>query len=356
MKPKTEKCIYCSEAFDAARGEGDHIIPAQLGEFRGDVRFRRICPECNSRIGRSEQQLLQCGPESFFRHIVKPAAPSGRKRGRSRWRGALGARSPQFTMDEGDHNALVRPSRDNPEDASPVDQIVVRDGEGRQHYVRLFPRMRAEQLRERVKSKGIKKVPVAWLHCDEQKEQDYLDLIKKAWPKVRFEERPAREPGVHRVRVSAELTVTDHYFRAIAKIAFHYYLAHSRRGFRGDEPCFEHIRDFIMNGGNIDRFFATSGPTFLLPVGRRIGGFAATPANWCHALAADESSDVATAYVQLFVGPGSLPKPHYITLGSLPSEVVVPGYVWAHLYHYYRTQPSSGFAGHVESVNVTRLR
>ena len=259
-------------------------------------------------------------------------------------------------MDEGDHNALVQPSRDNPEDASPVDQIVLRDGEGRQHYVRLFPRIRPEQLRERVNSKGIKEVPVAWLRCDEQKQQHYLTLIKKAWPKVRFEERPARSPGVHRVRVDVKFTVTDHYFRAIAKIGFHYYLAHSQRGFRGDEPCFEHMREFIMNGGNTDRFFQSSHPRFVLPFGRTIGGFAATPANWRHVLAADDSSGVPVAYVRLFVGPGSLPPPHYITIGSLTSSVAVPTYVWAHEYVYDKKQASSGFAGHVESVTVTQRR
>jgi len=351
-----EKCIYCGKAFDATRGAGDHIIPAQLGEFRGDVRFRRICPKCNSRIGRSEQQLLQCGPENFFRDIVNPAAPPGRRRGRSRVKGALGAASPEFTIDRDDHRELVQPSRDHPQDARPVDQIVIHDGAGGEHHIRLFPRMRPEQLRERVRSRGVKEVSIAWLSCDEGKWPTYVDLLTRAWPKTRFEERPPIEPGVHRVRVGVKFTVNDHYFRAIAKIGFHYYLAHSRRGFSGDEPCFKGIRDLIMDGGNIDQFFHSRGGRFVLPVDVKTAGLTATPAQWCHVLAADETAGVAVAYVRLFVGPGSIPPPHYVTLGSFPSEIISPSYVWGHIYVYDTDQAPSGFAGHVGPAGVTCLR
>src|SRR5207253_22714 len=84
------KCIYCSVAFDGAKGGGDHIIPAALGEFRNDTRFRNCCPHCNNRIGRSEQVVLHCGPEAFFRRVVKPALPASRRRGRSMVKAAMG--------------------------------------------------------------------------------------------------------------------------------------------------------------------------------------------------------------------------------------------------------------------------
>ncbi len=61
---KRRRCIYCPKEFDPSRGEGDHILPAALGEFRGDVRFRGQCPSCNNVIGRFEQQVVQSGPEA----------------------------------------------------------------------------------------------------------------------------------------------------------------------------------------------------------------------------------------------------------------------------------------------------
>ena len=85
-----DNCIYCGIQFDSSKGQGDHVLPVQLGEFRNDKRFRRICPECNSQIGKSEQQFLACGPEAFFRRIVKPKIPPKRQRGQS-YTGALGA-------------------------------------------------------------------------------------------------------------------------------------------------------------------------------------------------------------------------------------------------------------------------
>jgi len=51
--------------------------------------------------------------------------------------------------------------------------------------------------------------------------------------------------------LSIKFTVNDRYFRAIAKIGFHYFLTKFPR-FRGDEACFTEIRNFIMNGCPID--------------------------------------------------------------------------------------------------------
>ena len=106
-----DNCIYCGIQFDSSKGQGDHVIPVQLGEFRNDKRFRRICPKCNNKIGRSEQQFLACGPASFFRKIVKPNIPPKRQRGQSSI-AALGVPSPKSTIDHGDHRELVRRSED----------------------------------------------------------------------------------------------------------------------------------------------------------------------------------------------------------------------------------------------------
>jgi 5-methylcytosine-specific restriction endonuclease McrA len=51
------KCIYCADPANL-KGEGDHVIPGTLGEFRNDKHFKRICTRCNNRIGKSENVLL----------------------------------------------------------------------------------------------------------------------------------------------------------------------------------------------------------------------------------------------------------------------------------------------------------
>jgi hypothetical protein len=99
-----------------------------------------------------------------------------------------------------------------------------------------------------------------------------------------------------------KFTVTDRYFRAIAKIGFHYFLTKFPR-FRGDEPCFSEIRNFIMNGCPIDeigRFVTNSQEQFAyqLRAGDRLSA-------WGHLIGVDSGYMGFRAKVQLFVGPES---------------------------------------------------
>ncbi len=353
-----EKCIYCQADFDPTRGAGDHIIPVQLGEFRDDVRFRRICPACNSLIGKSEQQMLTCGPESFFRDIVKPTVPKNRQRGKSRPKSAVGAPRPVRTIDCGDHRQLVQQSPDNANNVNPIDHIVIHDELGEEHFIRLYPKMRAEQLRERIDKAGIKNISKSWVHCDEMRMGAYRGLVSSIWPELEPSNLPISEVGVQMVAGSIKLTVNDHYFRAIAKMAFHYYLMYSSRSHRGDEDYFGDIRDFIMNGGDSAPFFEQKNrPQFAMPFGKLNTGGVLTPSQWAHFFAASEAGGKAVAYVQLFVGPGCIPKPHHVALGQWNSRIILPNDdTWAHVYCYDSPQQPGRTAGYVKAAQITQLR
>lgn len=350
-----ERCIYCCKEFDHTHGQGDHIISGQLGEFRNDLRFRRICPACNSKIGRSEQQFLQCGPEAFFRMVVQPALRRRRQSGRSA-RGALGMPPPKSVIRLGDHGELVKPVPGDHHAVTHVDHIVIHGKDGSQLEVRLFRGMRPEQLQEKVAAPSITEFNTAWLHCDEATCAEFQALVQAAWPQVRLRELAPTEPGAYKVAGRITFTFSDHYFRAIAKIAFHYYLVHTRRGLRGDESGFDPIRQFIMDGGDTAPFFHSSGHTFCVPFGELPGGGAVVPNRWFHVLAADESSNVIVVYVRLFVGPESVRDPYYVTLGPLNSRIDLPRPVWGHVYEYDDPQPTSGRAGQVLEASITRLR
>jgi hypothetical protein len=356
MTGAIETCIYCSSRFDSSKGEGDHIIPAQLGEFRDDVRFRRICPKCNSRIGQSEQQFLRCSPEAFFRRIVAPALPRRRKRGRSWGRGAHGAPPPKFTMRSDDHTQIVEPMIDRPQNMGPVDHVAVRCKDGNDYHFRLFTGMRPEQLRDRVARAGIADFETARFHCDQANSEEYAALVQAAWPQKRLRVLAPTEPGVHKAEGRITFRFGDHYFRAIAKIAFHYYLVHSRRGTRGDEPEFASIRRFILEGGDVSDFFDTSGPKFEVPFGELATGKAITPSQWCHTLAAHEAAQVVVGYVHLFAGPQCVRRPHHVRLGSVQGRIVLPAGVFGHVYEYDKVQPASGYAGTVCPVSFRRIR
>jgi hypothetical protein len=354
-----EKCVYCGISFNPTKGEGDHILPVQLGEFKNDIRFRRICTSCNNKIGRSEQQFLLCGPESFFRDVVKPKVPKKRQRGRSQIKAAMGAPSPQSTNDCGDHRELVKRSKDNPTDVFPVDQIVIHDDQGKEYFIELFTGMCPEHLKARIEKCGISKIDKTWLHCDTDRWSEFQQLMEKTWPKAKIQSLPGREVGVTPIEGRITFKVTEHYFRSLAKIAFHHYLNHSRRGFRGDEQCFGPIRNFIMQGGNNEVFFRQSdqsGPKFAMPFGEIPSGGVRTPKQWCHVIAVDETDKVAVVYLQLFVGPGCIPQPRYIKLADINSNIIVPDSTWGHVYLYDETPVSGRYAGRVKDAQITRIR
>jgi len=267
----------------------------------------------------------------------------------------MGAPTPEFTIDSGEHHKLVQPCPDNPLNVTPVDQVVIHDEDGDEHRLRLFPGMRPEQLEARISDKGIGKMVRAWFDCDLENQEEYCWLLAAVWPEAVITELPVTEMGNHDVPGRVTLTVNDHYFRVIAKIGFHYYLSHSRRGLRGNEPEFDALRNFIMEGGDFEEFFDSSNQAFATPFRKLPTGGIITAKNWCHILAATEVSNKAIAYVHLFVGPKCIPLPHQITLGTLACQVIVPTYAWGNSYIYDDPQAKRGSAGRVEKVSVTEI-
>jgi hypothetical protein len=268
----------------------------------------------------------------------------------------MGVPSPQSTIDHGDHRQLVKRSTDDPKNVFPIDQIVIHDEKGEEYFIKLFARMRPEQLKDRIKKLGITKIDKMWVHFDERLSSEFQQLLKEVWPKSEICSLPVTEAGITQINGRITFIANDHYFRSLAKIAFHYYLVHSRRGFRGDEQCFGPIRGFIMNGGNIEDFFNQSGPKFAMPFGEIPTGGVLTPKQWCHVMAANETGKAAVVYLQLFVGRGCIPNPHYIQLGNIHSKIIVPNSTWGHVYLYDESPSADQYAGQVHQAQITRIR
>jgi len=148
-----DRCIYCGGPPNP-KGEGDHVIPAAFGEFMDDVRFMQICVECNQEIGRHEEQLIRCGPESVIKSFVNLKSRRTRRRSRGGNLGAHGTPPPESRVDRNDHTLLVKRDPNDPRDVYPVDQLVVRDSDGEYRSVQLFEGMQPEYLRKRVADLG----------------------------------------------------------------------------------------------------------------------------------------------------------------------------------------------------------
>lgn len=354
MTDTTDKCIYCSRAIDSKRGEGDHVIPAALGRFRDDLRFRRICRDCNGRLGKLEETLLRSAPEAFFRRIVQPVVKR-RKRG-DKWVAAQGGARPKFLRKHPDHTELVEVCADDPRNVTPIDQLVIISPKTGEHHIRLFPAMTAAQLRAKIDALDLQPSERSYLHSDEANWDHYVRILREVWPDSPIVESESDQAGVHRVLGRTEFRFSAHYWRAIAKIAFHYYLVTTVRGVLGDEPYFEDIRHFITEGGDDTPFFEKPGARFLTPFGKLREGGAILPSVWAHLLAADEERRAAVATVNLFLGPVRLPSSHHVTLGRFSTQLVVPGAQSAHAYIYEPDTADEGFAGRVRVLPVRKLR
>ncbi len=154
---------------------------------------------------------------------------------------------PEFEAETNAGALRVKPL-DNLGDFELYDQLIILDEKGVGHPLELNPQMSLKALRDKVNSLGIKSIKSARINCDEQFEDTYKNMLDQLWPNGKKEELPRFEIGILRVPIKTTFRFTDHYFRAIAKIAFHYYLVHSQRS-KGNEECFAPIRNFIMNGG-----------------------------------------------------------------------------------------------------------
>jgi hypothetical protein len=346
------ECIYCGAKIDVDRGEGDHVIPAIFGRFKGEFVFRRICRTHNSLLGKCEEQIARCAPESLMRRIVD--APRKRSRRGQKWVGAGGMPPPVFMVPRGDHSEFVEPNEVDPTVLQPFDQIVVKDADGVEHPVRLDPKMTAASLRTKI-SQFKKPLKAEYLHADQRNMGVYDSLLKEAFPGCEVVDRAVEPAGFRSVKGRTKFTYNGDYWRAIAKIAFHYYLLNTRRGFRGDEPAFDDLRRFLLSGGDPRPFFTNSHAKFLMPFRELKGGGAFLPRNWAHILASDESHTGPVVMVTLFIGPRNMPRSHHVTLAKFATPVILPRAQSCHAY-LYEPKAIDGFAGAVEQISLEDLR
>jgi len=355
MAEKTESCIYCGADVDASRGEGDHIIPENWGNFRNDIRFHRICTGCHSEIDKSTEQLVRCGPEAVIVEQMGGRSRRSRRGWRSAKKGSHGASAPKPLVPVEDRWVTVETTA-LPGTVALVDQVVVGDEEGNVQRVRLYPQMSADQLLHRI-DKGCRgKVLEIFVTCSEEHWTRYLDLLRTRWPNMKVEDLPSTEGGMRGVLGRLLFEVGERYFRAIVKMAFHYLLTHSRRSLVGNEPIFDDVRKFIASGGEVNRFLAAAPKqqsNANIPSGRSTGVY--------HRLVADESrlhGDWITVDLDLFAGTGLLVPPVYrVRLARFDRQrVLVPDYVWGHRYLYGRDEQGRGsLGGWVEQLSIARL-
>lgn len=347
------RCIYRGCLFDRNKGEGDHILPTAMGEFANLLRFRDACPNCNNHIGKSEAQLLRCGPEAYMARIAGP--PQRRGRDGKAWPGAMGAPPPLMFTERHGAQLIVRPMKGDPLNPEMVDCLDVIDQHGKHHPFPIFAGMSAETIRTKIKALEIEGRISVHFSVSEANGAWFDSIADELWPGAGRTEFPMTEVGCYPGWGLVSFHVNDHYFRAVAKIAFHYYLRYNGSGVRGDEPEFADLRRFILGGGDPEPFLTTprKAPVYFgVPFGEVPGGGVVSSARWCHLLAADDTQETIVVFLQLFIGPGYANPPHYISLARTPVALRAPG-AWAHILTW---EPGFAAKGAVEPRSIVRGR
>jgi hypothetical protein len=117
------------------------------------------------------------------------------------------------------------------------------------------------------------------------------------------------------------ISVTEKYFRCLAKIGFHYFL-HRFPEFTGSEECFGPIRDFIMIDGDLSRcneFVSIISPDAVANMLRTYKKNV-----WGHALTAHIHYLSFSAVVQTFGSAENLALAYCVKLGPNPSRIITP--------------------------------
>jgi len=313
-------CIYPGP--HSNKFSGEHYLPEGLGRFRGTGSLQgmellrdRICEKCNNKIGsKIESQFLCAGPTGFFRWII---GIKGKKRfPRSPFYARIAGAEPLYMAGKvsGLPYDLLFEVDAGSEDVYPLRQIIFSHPIAGFHPVpilsgepqKLFEYLRRENL-ENAKPVHAIAAPdeIVWLER----------LIRALGHEPPSNWVTTNMPP-QRIQLVVNTQVTDLYFRAIAKIAFHYALKTFPQ-FDGHEREFNAIKDFIWNGGKPERFVTQMNDQFVANFKR-----AQRPTHWMHILAVQKGAGRITGYAQFFAGPRSLPPPYQINIGCDPGRIL----------------------------------
>ena len=341
-------CIYCPEPADTK----EHVLPAAFGEFEGAPYLKeRICHCCNNnRLGLLDEQFARCGPEGFLRRHYDIRGRSSHMEVNPFYRGSAGG----FRLEMLAHDShlgvdvLLECEDGKYQQAR---QLIFVEESGTTHHLPFIKGITAEDLRAHFEQLHVNKPFVTHIICAPE-EEDWVDsLIKEAWPQS-TRGGTSVSPSTSYQGAVTKVVLTDRYFRAVAKVAFHYFLSQFPT-FTGHEPMFARIREFILTDGQlVDRANDFVGIRQSPLLGEMMTP-GARPSGWrAHILCAESRSDACLAYVQMFLSE-DWPAPTYVvTLGT--NSAIVDSSAAGHAFLYYPDGPRGQYAGETQPLAVSR--
>ena len=342
------RCIYCD---NNEANSGEHYLPACMGKFRNfEQLYDRLCTECNGKISSLEEQFCRCGPEAFFRIFLGIKGRNYHKKVNPFYRGSSGGKRIVIETKHPSKNCQFYCEMEKGQlNAFPARQFIVVDPEGNHHSILITERIKeSKDLLEELKKEGLEnsRIVECWYS---QKEEEWInELCRGHNVKINLGETlPYQNMG--NKQFVTTFTINDKYFRAIAKIGFHYFLKHFSH-FTGVEKEFDGIKDFIMNGGDTDNWVRQIKGSFVW--GLKPG---VTTDKFGHLIAVDKNENEIISKMHFFVGPKGAPPQYYqVYIGRNTKKIIYPENM-GHQFVYFDEVDQEGYNGRMDPMHSIPL-
>jgi hypothetical protein len=344
-------CIYCGAAADSR----EHWFPRALGNIKNIALLRdRLCEACNKVLGRElDEELARTGPTGFHRTALGIQGRRSHAAVSPFHYRALSPQQPTTLKRPAPHGEWeilgdAYTTADGRPSSRTLRQLVLKTKGGVIEPVP-FPRAwNAGQLRAMLKEREFEGSELLEVYLEEGEKEDDLqirqlltDVFGVFHSRVWFGEQV--DSKLEPVMVKAG--ITGNYLRAIAKVAFHYFVSVSDRC-TGAEPEFAGIRSLIRRNQGKPRHFVELVTPYFIP--EIADGY--VPPQTSHFLLCDQSADGVVVRIQFFVGPKSLYPPAAVYLGSNPHATAART-LSCHQISYYSSR-TDGYDGEIKEIQV----
>ena len=341
------KCLYCPAEADSL----EHVLPAAFGEFRDAPNLDGyICGPCNNeRLGRLDEQIARCGPEGLLRKFYDVKGRAEHAKVNPFARGSAGGRRIEFSTFDREFGVKVNLEIENGVVRQMRQLIFVETVSGKTHNLPLREGMTASQVREGMARLGIVEPFETRASFDPHEQELVEGLIKEVCPTVTFSESKPLSNTIETPEAKFELG--ERYYRAIAKIGFHYFLTQFRK-YTGHEEIFSRIRQFIYEDTDkpiehVNEFIAVRQGSFF----QEVLNLDARPEDWrAHFLAAEVRAGTCAAHVQLFMTEDYAGSIYEITLAS--DSAIDGRESFGHKYLYYPDGKQKRFSGDAKPLKT----
>jgi hypothetical protein len=330
------------------------VLPAAFGEFKDAPNLNNyICAPCNNGpLGLLDQQIARCGPEALLRKFYAVEGRAEHVKVNPFARGSAGGRRIEFSTFDREFGVEVNLEIEDGNVTQLCELIFVEKESGKTHHLPIRKNMTPAQLREGRNCLQIVAPYETRLSCYPH-EQEWLEkLVTGVWPAASFSEGKLLSNIIE--KPVAKFEMGERYFRAIAKIGFHYFLTQFPK-YTGREEMFTKIREFIYKDndnpiGRINEFMGVRRESLL----QGMIDPKMRPAGWrAHILAAEVQAGVCAAHVQMFLTEEHAAPIYTVVLAG--DSAIQGDTAFAHAYLYYREGKREKFSGEAMTLPIIRM-